>query len=134
MASLTISKAAREQILELIVRAAIAQPVVYLIETSGPVKVAPELNDAVLRGESESTIAELASKSVPADWETGTRRLQAAIYPREQLSRLFLRKIDGLVFYVPPRLAKKMKGCVLHFGDQGFQLKNADGVIVMPST
>jgi len=133
MINLTITKAAREKIRGLLSGAPIEQPVVYLIETSGPHKVPPQVRDAIERGADESTIQELAAQHLPEDVKNSPRKLHAAVYPRGQLPSAFLLKIDDIVFYVPPQLAKKIDGCVLDVGYDGFEIRNADGAVVMPS-
>jgi hypothetical protein len=111
----------------------VPDPVVYLIEASEPTATPPELREAILDGQDESLIRDIASKLYESEFEKGRRRLVPAIYPRSQFPKKFVIDVSGIPFVVPPNLSSKLKGCTLDMSTDGLILTDADGMIVMPS-
>jgi hypothetical protein len=132
MIRLTITPAALEVIQRALRNSSIADPAVYLIEASEEVSVPPDLGRAVIQGDRAEINRQLSSIRETTTYKHLRRRLVPAIYPRKQFPMWHMRSIEGIPFVTPGKLAKLLDGGTLEVAEYGLQLRNADGVVVLP--
>jgi len=61
-------------------------------------------------------------------------RLYPVIYPRRRFLPWNLVKIDGITFFLPFSLRRRVKNGLLDVADEGLKLENADGEVVLPKS
>jgi hypothetical protein len=126
-----LTDAATSLIVDALSRAAIPDPVVYLLEAGSPRKVPPEAAKAFLRGERDDVIRELMSESIPQILKE-PMRLIAAIHPRGRFPRIFLTKAAGYLFVCPLHMRLIMRTATLDVEDGQLVLRNKQGHTILP--
>jgi hypothetical protein len=132
MIRLTITPAALEVIQSALRSSSIVDPAVYLIEASEEISVPPDLGRAIIQGDDAEIIQQLSSIRETSAYKHLRRRLVPAIYPRKQFPTWHVRSIAGIPFIAPGKLAKLLDGGTLEVAGNGLQLRNADGIVVLP--
>ena len=128
---MTITPAAADLIREWLKRtgAGIADPVVYLIQTSD---VPPEIEQALKRGDTLKEIREIAPMALAKE----RKYLYPGIYPRSHFLWIFTTRIGGFRFasrfFHPPYARRAMKRGSLDVAERGLLLKDANGTVVLP--
>ena len=128
-----ITSAAREKIDHRLTLNTISNPVVCLMEAGNFGEESPELAKARQDGADDSVLRELALKWLPSDWKQ-RMRLYPVIYPRRRFLPWNLVKIDGITFFLPFSLRRRVKNGLLDVADEGLKLENADGEVVLPKS
>jgi hypothetical protein len=126
---MTITTAAADRIRNWLRGSGIADPVVYLIQTSN---APPEIEQALKRGATLKEIRQIAPMALAKE----TKYLYPGIYPRSHFLWIFTRRIGGFrfasPFFHPPHARRAMKRGLLDVAEKGLLLKDADGTVVLP--
>ncbi len=128
---MTITPAAADLIRDWLERtgAGIADPVVYLIQTSN---VPPEIDQALKRGATRKEIQQIAPIALAKE----RKYLYPGIYPHSHFLWIFTTRIAGFRFasrfFHPSHARRAMKRGLLDVAERGLLLKDADGTVVLP--
>jgi hypothetical protein len=132
MFKLTVTDAAAKFIVAEVERSGIRNPAVYLGEASTWIKASSETGRMMKAGVKGRTLEDAIRRDVASASPLTRMILVPMIYPKIHFLYLFLVKISGISFFVPPRMRNKVAGGILDFCQGALVLKDSKGNVIMP--